>query len=64
MTRPRKILKGVLIEVKTYFVATRVTPLPDNPLLPRIEEAGVYFWVVESAPEHAMERATACSARF
>jgi hypothetical protein len=44
--------------VKTYFVATNVTPLPDNPLIAKIEEAKVYFWVVDSGPERAMERAT------
>jgi hypothetical protein len=44
--------------VKTYFVATNVTPLPDNPLIAKIGEAKVYFWVVDSGPERAMERAT------
>jgi hypothetical protein len=44
--------------VETYFIATRVTPLPDNPLLTKIEEATVYFWIVEPAPETAMDRAT------
>ena len=43
--------------METYFIATRVTPLPDNPLTPKIEEARVYFWIVEPAPEPAMERA-------
>jgi hypothetical protein len=53
----KEISKGVLSKVKTYFVATRVTPLPDNPLQEKIDEAMVYFWVVDSVPENAMERA-------
>jgi hypothetical protein len=44
--------------VETYFIATRVTPLPDNPLASKVEEARVYFWIVEPAPEAAMVRAT------
>jgi hypothetical protein len=43
--------------VETYFIATRVTPLPDNPLASKVEEARVYFWVVEPVPEAAMDRA-------
>jgi anion-transporting ArsA/GET3 family ATPase len=44
--------------LETYFIATRVTPLPDNPLVAKIEEAKVHFWIVEPAPDKAMERAT------
>jgi hypothetical protein len=43
--------------VKTYFIAMQVTPLPDNPLIAKIEEAYVYFWIVDSSPENTMERA-------
>jgi len=43
--------------VKTYFIASQVTPLPDNPLIEKIEEAYVYFWIVDSSPEKAMDRA-------
>ena len=39
-------------------MATRVTPLADNPLVTKIEEATAYFWIVEPAPGEAMERAT------
>ncbi len=40
-----------------YFIATQVTPLPDNPLIEKISEAKVYFWIVDSSPENALERA-------
>ena len=43
--------------METYFIATRVTPLPDNPLVSKIDEAMVYFWIVEPAAESAMARA-------
>jgi hypothetical protein len=43
--------------METYFVATRVIPLPDNPLITKVEEASVYFWIVEPGPEPALERA-------
>lgn len=41
----------------TYFIATHVTPLPENPLNEKVVDAHVYFWVVDSAPENALERA-------
>jgi hypothetical protein len=44
--------------METYFIATRVTPKSDNPLIAKVEEARVYFWIVEPAPEPAIERAT------
>lgn len=44
--------------METYFIATRVTPLSDNPLAAKLEEAKVYFWIVEPAPDKAMERAS------
>jgi hypothetical protein len=44
--------------VETYFIATRVIPLPDNPLITKVEEARVYFWIVEPAADAAMDRAT------
>jgi hypothetical protein len=44
--------------LETYFVATRVTPLPENPLVAKVEEARVYFWIVEPTPVAALERAT------
>jgi hypothetical protein len=43
--------------VETYFIATRVTPLPDNPLTTKVEEARAYFWIVEPAGQRALERA-------
>lgn len=43
--------------MNTYFVAVQVSPMPDNPLLEKIEEARVYFWIVDSSPENAMVRA-------
>ena len=42
-----------------YFIATRVTPLPDNPLAPKVERALVYFWIDEASQEKSMERAKA-----
>ncbi len=44
--------------METYFIATRVRPLPDNPLADKVEDAQVYFWIVDDAPEKAGERAT------
>jgi hypothetical protein len=44
--------------VETYFIAARATPLPDNPLASKVEEAKVCFWIVEPVPEAAMDRAT------
>jgi hypothetical protein len=43
--------------VETYFIAAQVTPLPDNPLVTKFEGALVYFWIVDSSPENAMDRA-------
>ncbi len=42
----------------TYFIAAQVSPLPDNPLSEKVLEAYVYFWVVDSEPDKAMNRAT------
>jgi hypothetical protein len=44
--------------MKTFFVAVQVAPLPDNPLIEKIEEARVYFWVVDDSPDKAMERSS------
>jgi hypothetical protein len=44
--------------VNTYFVVTHVTPLPENPLVAKVEDARVYFWIVDSSPVNASERAT------
>lgn len=43
--------------MNTYFIATNVVPLPDNPLGSKIEGAKAYFWIVDSEPNAAMERA-------
>jgi hypothetical protein len=40
----------------TYFITVQVRPLPENPLIEKIEEARVYFWIVDDSPERAMER--------
>jgi hypothetical protein len=42
----------------TYFITVQVKPLPENPLVEKIEEARVYFWIVDDSPEKAMERAS------
>ncbi len=44
--------------METYFIAIRITPLADNPLEAKIEEATVYFWIVETTPEAATEKAS------
>jgi hypothetical protein len=44
--------------MKTYFITIHVHPLPENPLVTKIEEARVHFWIVDTSPEEAMERAT------
>jgi FAD/FMN-containing dehydrogenase len=43
---------------KTYFITLRVTPLAENPLIEKVEEARVYFWIVDTSPEKAMKRAS------
>lgn len=47
-----------------YFIATRVTPLPDNPLAPKVERALVYFWIDDVSPEKSMDRAKAYLASY
>ncbi len=42
--------------MKTYFISVQVTPLAENPLGEKIEEARVYFWIIDVSPEKAMER--------
>ena len=44
--------------MKTYFIAAQITALPDNPLIEKIENAYVYFWIVDTTPEAAMKRAS------
>jgi hypothetical protein len=44
--------------VNTYFITIHVTPEADNPLAAKIEDAHVHFWIVDSSPENAMDRAT------
>jgi hypothetical protein len=44
--------------MKTYFITIHVRPLPENPLITKIEEARAHFWIVDASPEKAMERAT------
>jgi hypothetical protein len=41
----------------TYFINVQVRPSPENPLIEKIEEARVYFWIVDDSPDKAMERA-------
>ena len=43
--------------MKTYFITVQVKPLPENPLIEKIEEAHVYFWIVDNSQDKAMERA-------
>jgi len=42
----------------TYFITMWVKPLQENPLIEKIEEACVYFWIIDVSPEKAMERAS------
>ena len=49
---------------KTYFITVHVTPLAENPLLEKVEEARVYFWIVDESPEKAMERASEHLVKF
>ena len=42
----------------TYFIAVQVKPLPENPLIEKVEEARVYFWIVDNSTDKAMERAS------
>jgi hypothetical protein len=44
--------------MKTYFITVQVKPLPENPLIKKVEEARVYFWIVDDSPEKAMKRAS------
>jgi hypothetical protein len=44
--------------MKTYFLTVQVRPLPESPLIDQIEEAYVYFWIVDDFPDRAMERAS------
>ena len=44
--------------MKTYFITVQVKPLPENPLIEKVEEARVYFWIVDDSPDKAMERAS------
>lgn len=41
----------------TYYIVTNAVPLGDNPLATKIGETKVYFWIVDSGPEIAMDRA-------
>jgi hypothetical protein len=41
----------------TYFISVFVKPLQDNPLLEKVEEARVFFWIVDESPDIAMQRA-------
>jgi hypothetical protein len=43
--------------MKTYLITIHVRPLPENPLITKIEEARAHFWIVDASPEKAMERA-------
>jgi hypothetical protein len=42
----------------TYFITVQVKPLTENPLIEKIEEALVYFWIIDASPEKVMERAS------
>jgi hypothetical protein len=48
----------------TYFITIQVTPLSENPLVEKIEEARVYFWIVDDSPEKAMERASVYLSKY
>ena len=50
-------MKGIY-HMTTYFITVQVRPLPENPLIEKIEEARVYFWIIDDSPEKAMERAS------
>jgi hypothetical protein len=44
--------------MKTYFITVKVLPLPENPLIEKVEEATVYFWIVDDSADRAMERSS------
>jgi hypothetical protein len=44
--------------MKTYFITVKVLPLPENPLIEKVEEVTVYFWIVDDFPDRAMERSS------
>jgi hypothetical protein len=44
--------------METYFISGQITPLAENPLSEKVEEAHVYFWIIDASPEKAMERAS------
>lgn len=44
--------------MKTYFIIVQVKPLPENPLIEKVDETRVYFWIVDNSPDEAMERAS------
>jgi hypothetical protein len=50
--------------LETYFIAIKVTPLPENPLVAKVESALVYFWIVDASGEAAKERATTYLASY
>jgi hypothetical protein len=48
----------------TYFITVKVLPLPENPLIEKVEKASVYFWIVDDSPDKAMERASEYLAKY
>jgi|WetSurMetagenome_2_1015567.scaffolds.fasta_scaffold614155_2 hypothetical protein len=44
--------------METYFIKITVSPLPENPLVSKVESAQVHFWIVDSSQEGALNRAT------
>jgi len=50
--------------METYFISLQITPLAENPLSEKVEEAHVYFWIIDASPEKAMERASEYLAKY
>jgi hypothetical protein len=50
--------------METYFITVQVKPLSENPLMEKVEEAHVYFWIVDDSPDKAMERASEYLAKY
>jgi len=44
--------------METYFISVKVTPFAENPLIEKIEEADVYFWITDASAEKVMQRAS------
>ncbi len=48
----------------TYFISIFAKPLQDNPLSEKVDEARVFFWIVDESSETATILSAFSSARF